>query len=106
MKTPESTIQSKPIEYGSGIIVKELDEKIIISAETRLREGNFLIQGECVDVRAGNGIKISSVHPNILVITANTTKMEEKIFDLENAFNKRLENIEKAFSQLLKKAKQ
>ena len=103
----EPSMQHKPIEYGDGLIVRNLDDKILISAQcaTRIREGNFLLQGEEIIIEAGRGIRISSRHPNILVIEANLTKMEEKVFDLQQEVNKRLEVIEKVFGKILKQVK-
>lgn len=90
----------KPFEAGSNIEFKELDDKIVITAKntTRIKEGNFLLEGEEIEIRADKGIKISSIHPNILVITADTAKTQEAIFD----FNKRIEVVEKSLATILK----
>ena len=98
----------KQFESGSGIEFKHIDDKILISAQctTRLKEGEFFIEGDHVEIRAGHGVKISSIHPNILVITADTTKQDEKIYDLQKQVNARLETIEKVFSKILKQVKQ
>jgi hypothetical protein len=99
MQTLTEPTMQKPFEAGNGIELKNLDDKILISAKctTRLKEGNFLIEGDSVEIRAGHGIKISSIHPNILVVSADTAKQEEKIFD----FNKRLETVEKSLVSVL-----
>lgn len=105
--TLEPAMQSKPIEYGSGIIIRYLDDKILISAKstTRLKEGNFLLEAEVIHIEAGPGIKISSRGKDTLVISCDLTKLEEKIYDLQKDVNSRLEIIEKVFSQILKNTK-
>lgn len=104
---PSTHNHSKPIEYGSGIIVKNLDDKILICAEnkTKIREGNFLLVGDNIVVEAGKGIKISSRHPNVLVISCDTSKQDEIIFDLKKEINSRLETIEKVFAKIIKSVK-
>lgn len=101
-------LANKPIESGTGIEIKILDDKIIICAENkmRIREGNFLLQGEEIIIEAGRGIKISSRHPNILVIETNLTKIEEKVYDLQKSMDERLKVIESVFSKILKQIKQ
>ncbi len=81
----EPAMKAKPFEAGDGIEFKILDDKILISAQgtTRIREGNFLLQGKEIIIEAGKGIKISSRTPNVLVIEANTTKQDEIIYDLK-----------------------
>lgn len=103
----EVAMQHKPIEYGSGLIVRHLDDKILISAQctTRLKEGNFLLEAEHITIEAGPGIRISSKGKDTLVISCNLTKMEEKIFDLKQEVDKRLETIEKIFTKIIKDAK-
>lgn len=100
-------MQSKPTEYGSGFIVKDLPDKklICVDIKTRIKQGNFNLEGEHIVVECGHGIKISSKHPNTLVISADLTKLEEKIFDLEKAVDKRLETIEKIFTKIIKDTK-
>lgn len=100
-------MQTKPFAAGSGIEFKELGDKILITGQsrTRLKEGNFLLEAEHIEIRAGHGIKISSIHPNILIIAADTIKQDEKIYDLQQGLDKRLEVIEKIFSRIIKDAK-
>lgn len=100
----EPAMQPKPIEYGHGLVVKELDDIILITTEgrTHLKEGNFTLDAEVIHIEAGPGIKISSKGKDTLVISVNTTKMEEKIFDL----NKRFEVIEKGMTKIMKANKQ
>lgn len=106
-ETLESPITSKPIEYGSGITVKELPHKILITAQcrTRLKQGNFLLEAEVIYVEAGPGVKISSKGKDTLVIAADLTKLEEAIFDLQKNTDERLAVIEKVFAQIIKNAK-
>ena len=101
-------MQTKPIEYGDGLIVRNLDDKILISAQctTRLKEGNFLLQAEVINIEAGPGIKISSKGHDTLVISCDLTKLEVKIFDMQKEMNTRLEVIEKVFGKILKQVKQ
>lgn len=101
------SVKSKPIEYGSGIIVKELDDKILITAQcrTRLKEGNFLLEAEHINIEAGPGIKISSKGKDTLVISCDFKKMEESFFDFRKEVDDRLKSIEKAFSIILKQVK-
>lgn len=97
----------KPIEYGSGIIVKELEDKILITAQcrTRLKEGNFLLEADHITIEAGPGIKISSKGKDTLVISCNLTSMEESIFDFKKEIDARLQTIEKVFTKILKQVK-
>lgn len=99
---------TKPIEYGSGIIVKELEDKILICAEnkTRLKEGNFSLEAYEIIIKAGKGIKISSIGKDTLVITADTTNQDEANFDFRKEIDERLKNIEVVFAKILKQAKQ
>lgn len=97
----------KPIEYGSNLIAKELDDKTILIAKntTRIQEGNFLLEGEHIEIRAGKGVKVSSIAPNILVISCDTTKQDEAIYDLRKEVDARLKNIEAIFVKLVKGSK-
>ena len=64
-------MQDKPIELGENLIIRHLDAKTLISGQiaTRLKQGDFMLEGEHIEIRAGQGVKISSIHPNILVIS-------------------------------------
>lgn len=97
----------RTVEAGSGIVFKYIDDKIIISAKntTRIKEGVFSLEGKEIIIEGGKGVTISSRHPNILVIHANLSKVEEKILELEEEVNKRLEIIEKCFSKIMKQVK-
>ena len=105
--TLEAHTHSKPFEAGEGIEFKILDDKILITGQSRtlLKEGNFLLDGKVIHVESGKGITISSRGRDTLVVSANLTKMEEKIFDLQQEVNKRLETIERVFSKILKTVK-
>ena len=94
----------KPIEYGSGIVVKEIDDKILICAEnkTRLKESNFSLEAHEIIIEAGKGVKISSKGKDTLVISVDTTKQDEKIYDMQQEMDRRLTTIEKIFLQLKK----
>ncbi len=98
---------TKPIEYGKGIVVKELDDKVLLCAEskTRLKEGNFHLEAEEIIIEAGSGVKISSRGHNTLIISCNLVKIEEKIFDFQKEINARLEVLEKALHKILKQVK-
>lgn len=95
-------------EYGTGIVVKEMPDKIMVCAEntTRLIQGNFILEGKEIIVESGEGIKISSRHPNILVISVDTKKQDEAFFDLKKNTDERLKVIEQVFSKILKSIKQ
>ena len=99
-------MQGKTFEAGHGIDFKILDDKILISTKSEtsleLKEGNFHLKGDQLIIKAGHGIKISSVHPNVLVITADTTKQDEKIFDMKKQMDERLKNIEAIFVKIVK----
>ena len=96
-------------EAGSGIVFKEIDGKTLICVERatslELKEGNFTLKGDSLEIRAGHGIKISSVHPNILVLSVDTSKQDERIFDLQKEIDARLKNIEAIFVKIVKQAK-
>ena len=102
--TLEPSMQTKPIEYGDGLIVRNLDDKILISAQctTRLKEGNFLLEAEAIHIEAGAGVKISSRGKDTLVISADLTKLEAKVYDMQVEMDRRLTTIEKIFLQLKK----
>lgn len=107
---PEDRILNieKTIEYGTGLTVKYLDDKVIVCADNKMRmiEGNFKLEGDTIIIEAGNGIKISSRHPNVLVISSDTTKVDEKMHDLSKSIDERLKVIESVFAKILKSVKQ
>ena len=90
----------KPFEAGSNIELKDLGEKILIATKnaTKLKEWNFLLEGDHVEIRAGQGVKISSIHPNIIVVSVDSTKQDEAIYD----FNQRIEVVEKSLATIMK----
>lgn len=100
----ESAMQTKPVEYGHGLIVKELSDKVLVTTEgrTHIKEGNFTLDAEVIHIESGPGVKISSKGRDTLVISVNTTNIEEKIFDL----NKRFEIIEKGMAKIMRAIKQ
>lgn len=104
---PSTEKSSKPIEYGSNLIVKELDDKIIICAKntTKLKQGVFELEADQIKIESGVGIKITSKGKDTLVISVDLTKIEEAMFDLKNSTNDRLKVIEAVFSKILKQAK-
>lgn len=103
----KSSMLTKNIEAGHGINIKILDDKILISAQcaTRLKEGNFLLESDHINVESGPGIIISSRGKDTLVISCNLKNIEEKVYDLEKSVDKRLETIEKIFTKIIKDAK-
>ena len=102
--TLEPSMQTKPIEYGDGLIVRNLDDKILITAErrTHLQDGNFILNASIIKIESGAGIKISSKGHDTLVISCDLTKLEAKIFDMQVEMDRRLTTIEKIFLQLKK----
>ena len=94
-------------EAGSGIVFKEVDGKTLICADvkTRIKETNFLLEGDHVEIRAGQGVKIQSIHPNIIVVSVDTTKQDERIYNLQQEVDKRLETIETIFLKIVKDSK-
>lgn len=103
----EPAMQTKPIEYGEGLIVRHLDDKILISAcpRTVFKDKEFSIDAEVIHVEAGPGIKISSKGNNTLVVSCDLTKFETKIYDMKQEMDKRLETIEKTFVNIIKQLK-
>ena len=103
----EPAMQAKPIEYGDGLIVRNLDEKILITAQSRthLKDGNFLLDAQTINIESGPGIKIASKGKDTLVISCDLTKFEVKIFDMKQEMDKRLEIIEKSFLNIMKTLK-
>ena len=99
-KTLEPAMQVKPIEFGENLTIRYLDEKTLITGQSRtlLKEGNFILDSETINIIAGPGIKISSKGKDTLIISCDLTKLEAKMYDLQQATDKRLETIEKIFS--------
>lgn len=103
----EPAMQSKPIEYGKGFVCKELADKILLTTEGRtiLKESDFTLDAEIINIIAGPGIKISSKGKDTLVISCNLTKVEEQIYDFKKEIDERLQTIEKVFSKIMKQVK-
>jgi len=82
--TIEPSMQDKPIQLGENLIIKYLDEKTLITGQSRthLRQGEYLLDAEVIKIEAERGIKVSSRGNNVLVFSCDLTKMEEKIYDL------------------------
>ena len=87
---------------GENIKVTVDGDKTIISAltinQTRLKNGPFIVSGNEVVIEAGERIKISTVHPDKLIISADINKEIVRIVDLET----RIANLEKVISKLLR----
>ena len=86
-------------EAGQNIEFKHLDDKTLITAKntTRIVEGNFSLEGEQIIIKAGHGIKISSIGKDTLCISADTAKVDEAIYD----FRKRLDVVEKSLVNIM-----
>ena len=86
-------------EAGQNIEFKHLDDKTLITAKntTRIAETNFELEAEQIIFEGGRGVKISSRGKDTLIITADLSKLEEKIFDL----SKRVEVMEKSMVNIL-----
>lgn len=106
-KTLEPAMQVKPIEFGENLTIRYLDEKTLITGQSRtlLKEGNFILDSETINIIDGPGIKISSKGKDTLIISCDLTKLEAKMYDLQQATDKRLETIEKIFTKIIKDAK-
>ena len=100
-------IAIKPTEFGEGLIVRELDDKILITGQTRtaLKDGHFLLDAEVIHIEAGPGIKISSKGKDTLVISCDLTKHEAKLYDMKKEMDERLKTIEAIFLKIVKDAK-
>lgn len=106
-QSTSTEIKQLPIEYGSGILVKYLDDKIIICAKntTKLQQGSFTLEADVIKIESGKGVVISSKGKDTLVISADLIKLDEMIFDLKKDTDARLKNIEQAFAQILRTIK-
>jgi len=93
-------MQDKPIQLGENLIIRNLDDKTLITGQSRtaLKEGHFLLDAEVIHIESGPGIKIYSKGKDTLVISCDLTKIDAKIFD----FNARLEVVEKSLATILK----
>ena len=114
MKFNDIDIQDAVICEGDGIkIVADTESKrVILSApntnKTTLKVGPFTLTGDAVEVAAGDNVRISSVHPNKLTISADIAKETARIVELEKQvkeMSERCQVIEKAFSQIIKAVK-
>jgi len=97
----------KIIEYGTGLIIKELDDKKIICAEntTKIQQGSFVLESDVIKIESGAGVRISSKGKDTLIISADLTKIDEKLFDLRKDVDARLKVIETVFAKILKQVK-
>lgn len=88
---------------GRNIEVKANGQKIFFEAPqlnlTRIKCAEFSLQGESIEIRAGRGIRISSVSPNVLIISAQHNELEAQYVDLQ----KRFDNLESLFLKQIKK---
>ena len=103
-----SDMQEKQFEAGSGIEFKKIsDDKILISATTKTKflVNGFTIEGKEIIIEGDKGIKISSRHPNVLVISMDITKVEEGLYDLKKEVDARLKTIEEIFLKIVRNTK-
>ena len=102
--TLEPSMQDKTIQLGENLIIRHLDDKTLITGQSRtlIKEGNFLLDSQIIHIEAGAGIKIHSKGNDTLVFSVDLTKMESKIFDLQQEVDKRLKTIEGIFLKIVK----
>lgn len=90
------------IRQGENIKVVEDGEGVFIHApltnKTTLKLGAFTLQGDVVEVEAGEGIRLKSIHPNKLIISSDTDKQTCRIIELES----RVRALEVVIADLLK----
>jgi predicted RNA-binding protein with EMAP domain len=90
------------IREGENIKVVEDGEDVFIHApltnKTTLKHGVFTLQGDAIEILAGEGIQIKTAHPNKMTFSVNMDKEKSRIVTLE----KRVENLEKVIADLLK----
>jgi hypothetical protein len=88
---------------GENIKITIDGDKTIISApqlsNTNIKNGPFMLSGQCVEIEAGKNIKISTSHPNKMIIEADFAKELVRIVDLET----RIASLEKVIASLLRK---
>ena len=103
----EIDMPTKPIQLGENLIIRNLDEKTLITGQARtlLKEGNFTLDAEVIHVKSGPGVKIHSSGNDTLVISCDLTKIEAKIYDMQLEMDKRLKTIEAIFLKIVKDAK-
>jgi hypothetical protein len=77
------------IRAGKNIEIIQDGEDTFINAPvinvTVLKSGVFKVSGDAVEVIAGDGIKITTTHPDKLIISANIDKEKLRIVELEKA---------------------
>lgn len=90
------------IREGENIKIVEDGDDVFVHAplvnKTTLKHGVFTIQGDAVEIVAGEFIKISTAHPNKIIISAQIDKEKARIISLES----RVANLEKVITDLLK----
>jgi hypothetical protein len=90
------------LREGQNIKIVEDGDDLFISAPTInkmvMKHGPFTIQGESVEILAGEHVKISSTHPDKLAISVNIDKEKARIAELEQ----RIVNLEKVILSILK----
>ena len=88
---------------GENIKITIDGEKMIISApnlsNTNIKNGPFTLSGQCVEIEAGKNVKISTSHPNKMIIEADFAKETVRLVDVEN----RIASLEKVIASLLRK---
>jgi hypothetical protein len=99
-KTLEGDIE---LAAGRNIEVKASGNKVFIEApqlnQTRIKHAEFDLQGDYIEIRAGKGIHLSSISPNVLVISSQHNEIEAQYIDLQ----KRFENLESLVLKQIKK---
>lgn len=90
------------LRAGENIRIVQDGEDTFIHApltnKTTMKQGVFLVQGDAVEVRGGEHIRVTSINPDVLVITVDIDKEKARIVDLE----RRVKNLEKVIADLLK----
>lgn len=91
------------ISSGRNIEIKRLGQKIIVDAPSlnkqRVKCAEFDLIGDQIEIRAGKGIRLSSINPNVLIISSHYSELEAQYIDLQRRF----ENLEKLFLNTLHK---
>jgi hypothetical protein len=90
------------LREGENIQIVEDGEDVFIHAkllnQTVLKSGPFTLSGRDIEIVSGEHIRISSAHPNTLIITANIDQEKARIADL----TARVKNLETVISILWK----
>lgn len=90
------------ISGGRNVEVKMFAGKLMVDApllnQTRLKYAEFDLKGDCIEIRGGKGIKITTAHPNVLIISSHYNEIEAAYSDLQ----KRFDNLERLFLERIK----